>query len=122
MIADYIEEYVTEIHSSNYSGINTVEKILADPGVSTDGSQHRVLFWHKTHRMAKVSKAFHTLSPKERMLLVIHHGGVIHDDGSRFTEKDLIQSTSMTTRKLREYVRNAKKKVGRFIEEPRNYQ
>ena len=122
MIAEYVVEYVKEAHGSPFSAINTVENLLRNPGFSTDGSQHRVLYWHKNRRVAKVSKAMHILSPKERMLLIVHFNGVINEDGSTFTEKDLVQNSSLTTRRIKDYVRVAKRKVEQFLRTKKNYQ
>jgi len=111
MISDYIVEYVKLVHGTSFSGINVVNKLLKDPGFSTEGSQHRVLWWPKNHRIAQISKAFHVLSPKEVAIMAIYYKGVINDDGSTFTKEDLAKNSTIGLRRFGEIHRNAKRKV-----------
>ncbi len=111
MISEYVQDFMRNIHKSGFSGVNVVEKILSDPGFSTGGSHHRILWWPKTRRIAKVSRAFHHISPKERVIMIIHYKGILRDDHNIFTKHDLAKYSSIGLRRYGEIQRNAKRKL-----------
>ena len=116
MISEYVQDFMRNIHKSGFSGVNVVEKILSDPGFSTGGSQHRILWWPKTRRIAKVSRAFHHISPKERVIIIIHYKGILRDDHNIFTKHDLAKYSSIGVRRFDYYRRAAKSKLSRILD------
>ena len=102
-------------HKSNYSGINVVERILRDPGIATDKSQDRVLWWPRNKAISRVSKASHQLTPTERIVLIIHYGFVKNDDGTRMTKKELSKCSSIDVARFGRILRDAKNKIIRIL-------
>ena len=115
MIAEYVETLVRDIHRSGYAGINAVERIIRDPGIATDRSQHRILWWPKNRRCAKVSKAFHQIDVISRVVLIIHYKGVITDDGKVFTKHDLAKNSSIGVRRFNEILKKSKNKIADIL-------
>jgi len=123
-ITEWCERVLIDANSSNLSPINTVEKLLKDPGVSTGNSQHKVLWWpHRKKRISKAehrraswtSKAAHQLTPIERIILIIHYGNVLNDDGTHFTKHDLAKCSSIGVRKYGNIQKEAKRKFSRIL-------
>ena len=115
-LTDWAESVIDDVHASNYSGINVVERILRDPGISTDLSQHKVLWWPRNKRVARVSKAAHQLTPIDRVILVVHYGHVKNDDGTRFTKKDLAQNSSISVSRYHDIKRAARDKIAGILD------
>jgi len=115
MIAEYVEDFMRNLHRSNYSGINVVEKILRDPGFSTGKSQHRVLWWPKNRRVAKVSKAMHQVGKLAQVILIIHYKGII-DDGVVFTKHDLAKYSSVEVRRFNNIRKKSKNKINHILD------
>lgn len=111
LIAEWAEDVVNRCHLSGYYGINVVEKILRDPGRSTKGSQHRVLWWPRNKRTAKISKLMHQIDVVSQICLIVAHGGLLKDDGNVFTKHDLAKSSSVNVRRFNGLVKNAKSKL-----------
>lgn len=114
---EWAESVIADSYKSNYSGINVVERILRDPGITTDLSQHKVLWWPKNHKVARVSKAVHQLTPIERIVLIVHWGHVLNDDGTRFTKKDLAQNSSISVSRYHDINGGARAKLSRILKD-----
>jgi hypothetical protein len=99
---------VEEVDKSGYSGINAVERILRDPGFSTGGSQHRILWWPKNRRMAKMSRAMHRIDSISRICLIVEYGPLKKSDDTAFTVRDLKLNSSLSIGEIRERIRDAK--------------
>lgn len=115
MIKEWASDVVRDMHKSGYYGINIVERILRDPGVSSKGLRHKVLWWPRNHRIALVSKAAHQLEPMAQMCLVVKFGGMMRDDGKLFTKHDLAQYSSLEVRRFNKIVADAKIKLREII-------
>lgn len=100
---------------SEFSGINVIEKILRDPGISTGGSRDRILWWPKNRRLAEISRAMHQVSPVERICLVVKFGRPMNDDGTIFTEKHLSKNSSVGVRDFKRNCSEARKKLRRIL-------
>ena len=114
---EWAESVIADSFKSNYSGTNVVERILRDPGISTDLSQHKVLLWPKNRKVARVSKAVHQLTPLERIVLIIHWGHVLNDDGTRFTKKELAQNSSISVSRYHDIKRAARAKLSMILKD-----
>ena len=126
-ITEWCERTLEDCNESGLSGINTVEKLLRDPGVATGQGGHKVLAWpHRKKRISKAehrraswtSKAAHQLTPIERIILIIHYGHVLNDDGTRFTKFDLAKFSSVG---VADYDRIRKKSKTKFSRILRGY-
>ena len=115
-LSDWAESVIEDVNASNYPGINGVERILKDPGVATDTSRHKVLWWPKNRRVAKVSKAAHQLNSIEIIVLVIHYGFVLNDDQTRFTKKDLAQNSSISVSRYHQIRKAARRKISKILD------
>ena len=115
MIDEWARDVVYSIHKSGFSGINVVEKILRDPGISTRSPGHVVLWWPKTKRIAKVSRAMHQISAIEQIILIVDAKCVLREDGNVFTKYDLIRNSSLDLRKYHDYRDQSKKKLSAII-------
>ena len=114
-LKEYAEHIVNTAHKSGYSGINVVEKILRDPGFSTDGSRDRVLWWPRNRRIAKMSKAMHQIGPIPQICLIVQHGRIVKEDGNIFNEGDFVKNSSLSLREFHKYVGDAEKKMRRIL-------
>ena len=112
---EWADTVIEDSNGSNLSGINVVERILRDPGVATDVSQHKVLWWPKNRRVARISKAAHQLSSTEIIILVIHYGFMKNDDGTRFTRLDLEKNSSISRGSFSELRRDARRKIAKIL-------
>ncbi len=114
-LTDWADSVIADVNVSNYPGINGVERILKDPGVATDTSRHKVLWWPRNRRVAKVSKAAHQLNSIEIIVLIIHYGYVLNDDQTRFTKKDLAQNSSISVPRYLDIKKAARAKISRIL-------
>jgi len=112
---DWAETVIEDCNKSNLSGINTVEKLLKDPGIATDVTNHKVLWWPKNRRVARISKAAHQLTPTEIIILVIHFGFMKSDDGTRFTRLDLSKNSSISPDVFSKLRRDARRKIVKIL-------
>jgi len=112
---EWAVEVLVDIHKSNYSSINVVERILRDPGIATDVSQHKILWWPKNRRVARVSKAAHQLTAVERIILIVHWGHVLNDDGTRLTKNHLAQKGAISVDKFLEIKDCARRKLSKIL-------
>ncbi len=110
-ITEWAEDVVNNLHKSGFSGINIIEKILKDPGISTKGSRHRVLWWPKNKRLYKIGKAMHQVSGIGVICLVIQYGRMLKEDGNIYTAVDLSKDSSIDLRRFEDECRAAKGKL-----------
>ena len=115
-LVEWAESVIEDTNSSCYSAINVVERILKDPGISTDQGAHRVLWWPKNRRVSKISRAAHQITPIDRVVLIVHYGHVLNDDKTRFTKHDLAQRSSIGVRRFNDIRKKAKSKLSRIID------
>ncbi len=114
LLVEYCEHLVNVMDRSGFSGINIIEKILKDPGISTLGSKHRVLWWPKNKRIAKMSRAFHYVIPMARVCLVVEYGRALKEDGWILTKKEFCADAELSCALFDSYVKVAKKQL-RYI-------
>ena len=114
-ISEWAQSIVLNIHKSGFSGISVVEKILRDPGISTTGSKHRVLWWPRNKNIAKMSRAMHQIDPIWQIVLIIDSGYMLNEDGTIFTKHDLAKNSSMGVRKFNESKKLAKQKLSKIL-------
>ena len=115
LIDEWAADLMRHVHRGGYSGINAVERILKDPGISTKISGHVVLWWPKTRRIAKMSKAMHQVSPIEQIVLVVDSGHLLNDDRSVFTKAHLAKNSSLEVRRFNDFRKKAKAKLSSIL-------
>lgn len=118
-IDDWIDEWafhiVMNLHKSDFYGINVVEKILRDPGISTNGGRSKILWWPpRDRRVAKISRAMHQIDPISRVCLIIDTENLRDRDGKIFDKYALAKNSSVTVRRFNELTKNAKTKLRRI--------
>jgi len=114
-LTDWANEILRHVHKSGFSGINIIEKILRDPGISTKGSRHRILWWPKTKRLYKVGKAMHQVDPIQRVCLIVQYGQPVNEDGTIFTKFDLAKNSSVTVREFNAHIKKSTQNLGRIL-------
>ena len=114
LLVEYCEHLVNTYHRCGYSGQNIIHKILNDPGISTQGSKHRVLWWPKNKRIARMSRAFHYVMPLARVCLIVEYGKILKDDGWILTKKEFCADSGYSCALFDVYVKHAKKQL-RYI-------
>ena len=110
-LEEWAESVIEDSYKSHYSGINAVERILRDPGVATAQGAHRVLWWPRNPRVAKISKAAHQLTPIEITCLLVKYGRVVDDNQNRFTPEHLATHSSIGLRRFKSIVKAARAKL-----------
>jgi len=105
---EWCRDQVNNAYSSDFSGINVIEKILRDPGMSTDGSRDRVLYWPRSKRIARISRAMHQVDPISQVVLIVASGHIINEDGTVFSKHMLAKRSSLTVRRFNELRKKAK--------------
>ena len=115
LISEWAEDVVNNCHKSGFSGINIIEKILRDPGISTSTSRHKVLWWPKNKRIAMMSRAMHRIDPISQVCLIVRYGRMLKDDSSIFQERDLVRNSSLTMREVRDRIHSAKKRLMEIV-------
>ena len=114
-IQEWAQSVMDDAGCSNLSGINVVERILRDPGRSTDTSPHRVHWWPKNRRLAKMSRLMHRIDKTSQICLIIDAGVIRHDDGTVFKAKDLKNCSSLSVTDIRGRIRAAKMGLREFM-------
>lgn len=114
-IAEWAEDLVNNCHRSGYYGINTVEKILRDPGFSTKGGRDRILWWPRNKRIAEMSRHMHKIDPIPQICLIVWYGRVLNDDNTLFDKYQLARNSSLTVREINRYVKSAKIKLQEYL-------
>ena len=115
-ITEWAEDMVNNCRKTEFSGINIIEKILRDPGISTMGSRHRVLWWPKNRRIARMSSAMHQIDIISRVCLIVKYGRIVEDDGTVFTKYNLAKNSSINVRRFNKITKNAKTKLREITE------
>jgi hypothetical protein len=103
---------------SGFSGINAVERILRDPGISTGGSDHKILWFPRNRRISKISKAMHQIDRIDQICLIVESGALMDDDNRIFTMKDLARNSTLTVGSARDRAKKAKRKLNFIISNP----
>ena len=116
LLAEWAEDKVRDASKSGFSGINVVEKLLRDPGRSTSGGGHRVLWWPRNKRLAKMHKAMHQIDSISQICLIVEHGSLRDSEGRVFDKKALVQNSSLTVRGFNDRVREARSKLQRILD------
>ncbi len=89
LLTEWARDCVRTAHQSGFSGINIIEKILHDPGISTRGSRHRIHWWPSNKRIAEVSRAMHQVSQRGQLCLIVEYGKVVKpQDGQILTKEE----------------------------------
>ena len=107
---------VDSAYTSEYSGINVIERILRDPGVSTDHSKDRVLWWPRNKRVGRMSRIMHQIDPISRICLIVNSGCLMKDDGNSFTINDLKKCSSLSIGHIKQRIREAKRKLRKITQ------
>ena len=115
-LGEWAESAIRDANSSCMPGIGVVERILRDPGIATQISQHKVLWWPRNRRVAAISRAAHQLTPIERIVLIIHYGYVQNDDGTRFTKRHLEKFSSVSQKRFSKLRRDARRKIVKLLD------
>jgi len=112
LLTEYFKHVIDTMHKSGFTGINVIEKLLHDPGISTQGSLHRVLFWHKNRRFARMSKALAQIPEEQHECLAVEYGqGVKIEDGQILTKKEYCAHIGHSCAVFDFYVITAKTKL-----------
>ena len=115
LLKRWAENSISEAYKSGYSGINIIDKILHDPGISTQGSRHRIHWWPRP-KLAKIEKAMHQIPAMAQMCLIIEYGRLIDPkNGQIVTDQDFCKYEHMKMSKYREYILKAKRKLDHIL-------
>ena len=114
-IKEWATDVMRHVHKSAFSGINAVERILRQPGNSTKGSNHRVLWWPRNRRISKMSKAMHQIDSVSQVCLIINAELILNDDNTIFSFRDLAKNSSLTVGRARGYVTKSKRKLRKIL-------
>ena len=112
----WAEDRVNTAHRCGYSGINIIEKILKDPGISTQGTRHRIHWWPKSRRIYKIGRAMHQISAIDQVCLIIKYGRLINpDNGQIVTEVECALELGFGMKKFDKIVSDACKTLRGLI-------
>ena len=111
----WAKDIVNSSHISGFPGINAVERILKEPGIATDGSKHRVLWWPKNKRIAKMSRAMHQIDPISQVCLIVDSRNLMKEDGNSFTLNDLKKNSSLSMGEIRRRIKESKRKLREIL-------
>ena len=114
-IDEWAKEMVRNAHKSGFSPINTFENLLRNPVLSTGGSKHRILYWHRNKRIARMSRAMHQIDKLSQILLIVDSGYLESDDKTVFTLENLRDHSTMKMHEIREIIRDAKQKLRKIL-------
>ncbi len=115
-IEEWAASVVYDLRKSGFSGINVVERILKDPGISTNGCAHRVLWWPpRSRRKWKVIRAMHQIDSISQMCLVVDASCILNEDNTIFTRHDLAKNSSIEVRRFNEIKKKAKSKLSQIL-------
>jgi len=115
MIDEWARDVLDSDYMSGFSGINAVEKILRDPGISTRGCGHVVLWWPRNKRIARISRAMHQVDPISQVCLMVDSGVMVREDGKQYSKHDLVRSSSLTLRRYYDFRESAKIKLAQIL-------
>ena len=112
----WAEDRVNTAHCCGYSGINIIEKILKDPGISTQGTRHRIHWWPKSRRIYKIGRAMHQISAVDQVCLIIKYGRLINpDNGQIVTDVECALELGFGLRRFEKNVIEAQNKLSRIL-------
>ena len=115
-LTEWAEEQIYSADCCGYSGINIVERILRDPGRSTKGSRHKVLWWPRNYRVGRVSRAMHQIPVMSQLCLIVEFGKIVKPENGQVLEKhEFSINYGFGARKFDRYVRKAKNKLSRIL-------
>ena len=111
LLVEYCEHLVNVMDRSGYSGQNIIHKILKDPGISTQGSRHRILWWPRSKRLYKMGRAFHHLDIMQQMCLIVQFGRIVDPDNGQIVDAVTFSQDQpgMTMRGFNKIVSDARK-------------
>jgi len=117
LLVEYCEHLVNTYHRSGYGGQNIIHKILQDPGISTLGSRHKILWWPKNKRIFKMGRAFHHLDIMQQMVLIVNYGRIVDPDNGQIVDDVCFSrdQPGMTLRRFHKVRRSAKFKLARIL-------
>ena len=108
---------------SGFSGINVVERLLKNPGISVRGIGHAVLWWpsrsksaEKRKRMATIYRAMHQIDSISQICLIVDAKRILREDGNIFTVWDLKRNSSLTVGEIRERISRAKRTLRKILD------
>jgi len=110
-LLEWAQSVVADADRSNLSGINVVEKILRDPGISSGGSPHRVHWWPKNRRIAKMSHIMHQIDRISQLILIIDAGVIGDDDQTTFDKYKLAKYSSVSVREFNKLKKKSRAKL-----------
>jgi len=114
-LRDWARQVVRDMNKSCHPSINPVERILRDPGIATRGARHRALWWpiwypdRRYNRNTRLRKAICQLPSRYRICLVVKYGGLLNDDKSLLTKRDLCAFCALKQGDFDIYVKKSKK-------------
>ena len=115
-ISEWASDVVYELRKSGLSSINVCERILRDPGISTDHSKDIVLWWPRNATCAKIGRAMHQIDAISRVCLIVNSGHIMKSDGNSFNNKDLAKCSSLTVTDINRRIKKAKLKLAKVLE------
>jgi predicted DNA-binding WGR domain protein len=102
------------MHHSGYSGINVIEKNAKDPGISTYNSKHKIHWWPKNKRIARLSRAMHQMSSIRRSCLIVEYGRIVKEDGQLLTKQEFSKFVGLRPWEFDENIKLSRKML-KFI-------
>ena len=115
LIREWAEAAAEDMWKSGYPGINAVEQLLRDPGRSLGINGHRVLYFHRNQRIAKVSRAMHQIDPISQICLIVRYGRIVDENGQIIGGRDLVNASSLTPADYKEKCRGAVRKLKKIL-------
>lgn len=108
----WAEDIVNTIHRTGYTKISVIERMVSDPGIATRGSKHRVLWWPRNKRIARISRAMHQVHPYGRLCVVVEYGRLVQShNGQILTKKEFSRKKGHSCAFFDICVKEAKKKI-----------
>lgn len=117
-LTEWANGIIRDLDRSGYSGMSILGKIIYDPGISTAGMRHRILWWPRNRRMSEISRAMHHVNKIEELCLIIKYGKPTKEDGRTFTKHDLAKCSSIDCARFTQITRNGRKKVKDALSQP----
>ena len=117
LLVEYCEHLVNTYHRCGYSGQNIIHRILKDPGISTQGSKHKILYWPRNKRIAKMSRAFHHLDAMQQICLIVRFGRIVDPDNGQVVDDVTFaqDQPGMTLPIFHKNIRSAKYKLAEVL-------
>ena len=117
LLVEYCEHLVNTYHRCGYSGQNIIHKILNDPGISTQGSRHKILWWPRNKRIFKMGRAFHHLDSLQQMCLIVFYGRIVDPDNGQIVDAAMFSrdQPGMDLREFNSNISDAKTKLSTIL-------